>query len=221
MCLDLLSADAYAEGQELHPDTAASQETEDVIYVGTTYSSTATSSAESAEYLHDEVNLNNNRDSATSDDMAALLQKYGPLKFVGNVPTNAIYGQKNTMPNPGNMADPGIVAYEGVSPQRQIVYPTSATIAAPASVPTVVWNSGLVNNLAPLTSYSTCQVPAYNRGPTDHSTREEHLRQMEYHRYMASYYKQLKLNAENALRMQSVHPPELQRKRAHTPEELG
>ena len=110
------------------------------------------------------------------------------------------------------MTDPGIVTYEGVNPQSQIVYPTSATIAAPASVPTVVWNSGLVNNLTLFTSYSTCQVPAY------HYTRGEHLRQMKHHRCLSSYYKQLKLNAENALRMQSVHPPELQRKRAQTPE---
>ena len=79
MGVDLVSAMSVqvpAEGQELHPDTAASQETEDVINVGTTNSFTATSSAESATSLHDEVNLNNNMDSATSDDMAALLNPF-------------------------------------------------------------------------------------------------------------------------------------------------
>ena len=180
-----------AQEQEwLYASTSHQEEADDLNDLDTIYSSTATS-AESVE------SLKNVRDLITeSDDTAALLKKVGPLTFVGNfdIPPEVLHAQQNNKLKPAQV--PVSVAQEGVIAQR--INPSPVTTAAPACLSTMACG----------------EVPTYSKSSTAHHTREEHLRIMEYHQHMASYYRQLKLTAEPTPDMKgSVCLKELQRKR--------
>ncbi|XP_041923922.1 uncharacterized protein LOC121688413 [Alosa sapidissima] len=158
--------------QELQSATASHQmDPDDLTHVGTIYSSTppSTDSVES---------LNNVMGHITqSDNTAALLNEIGPLTFLGNfdLPPH----QPNMKLKPAHVS--------GDVTQREVISlgitPTPPTLSAAPVIP-----SAEACGNVPASSFSS---------PTHYTTREAYVEMLEYHRHMASYYKQLRLKAEN------------------------
>ncbi|KAL2079568.1 hypothetical protein ACEWY4_025312 [Coilia grayii] len=180
-----------AQQQKLQCATVTQQrQAHAVTHVGRICSSTVPS-AQNVETLKNVKNL-----IATSDNNAALLRELGCIKFVGNLslPAEVLYGPQHQVilkpaQTPGRVTQDGVFA-SGVNP----VPPTSG---APASLST-----------------GACgQVPTSSLTSGFCYTRE-YLRMMEHHRYMASYYRELKSRVENTPKttMGSGCPAELQRK---------
>ncbi|KAL2079628.1 hypothetical protein ACEWY4_025372 [Coilia grayii] len=128
-------------------------------------------------------------------------RELGPLKFVGNLrlPAEVLHGQQHNMTlKPAQI--PGSTTQEGVISTR--VNPTLSTSAAPANFSTRACGG----------------VPTQSQNSSFCYTREEYLKMMEHHRYMASYYRELKAKAQStpemmigSIMMGSACPTELQK----------
>ncbi|KAL2093270.1 hypothetical protein ACEWY4_010582 [Coilia grayii] len=177
-----------AHQQAMRSATAAFQrQTHAVPHVDTICSSTGPS-AERVESFTNVQNL-----VTTSDDAAALLRELGPLKFVGNLvlPAEVLHGQQGKVTlKPAQM--PGSVT------QERILSTGVNSIPSTCSAPV-----GLSNR-------ACGQVPTHSQNSSFRYTREEYLRRMEHHRYMASYYRELQSQAKSIpeRRMESVCPRE-------------
>ncbi|KAL2079612.1 hypothetical protein ACEWY4_025356 [Coilia grayii] len=147
------------------------------LHVGRICSSTVPSS-ESVETLKNVKNL-----ITTSNNTAALLRELGPLKFVGNLslPAEVLGQQHNMTLKPAQI--PGSMTQEGVISTR--VNPTLSTSAAPASFSTRACGG----------------IPTHSQISSFRYTREEYLKMMEHHRYMASYYRELMSKAQSTPEM--------------------
>ncbi|KAL2085782.1 hypothetical protein ACEWY4_019102 [Coilia grayii] len=194
-----------AQVQELQSASAFDEEdTEDLIYMGTTYSSPM-SSAEGVESLQQQANydliymgttyshpMSPSAESVAplknvanfipeSSDTAALLRDVGPLKFVGNftLPAEVLPGHQCKTLKPVQRSVSASMAQEGATGQR-------------------------IN-------------PPQSKSSTTHYTREQFMQMMEYHRYMASCYRGIKLRADHTPKVEgAVCSKELQRKRGVT-----
>ncbi|KAL2103837.1 hypothetical protein ACEWY4_000705 [Coilia grayii] len=182
-----------AQQQQLQSVPATHQRQAHALpHMGTTCLSTVPS-AQTVESLRNVKNL-----VTTPDDTAALLRALGPLKFVGNVslPAEVLRSQQHNMTLKPTQV-PASMTLEGIMAPR--VNPIPSTSAAPVSVSTAAFGG----------------APTLSQTSSFRYTREEYLKMMEHHSYMASHYRELKSRAENMpqmMMMQSVSPTELQRK---------
>lgn len=135
------------------------------------------SSAESGNSLRNVTNL-----IIRPDDTAALVKEFGPLRFVGNfmLPVEVHQGQQITTPKPAQV--PGNVA-QGGAEEAQGGLGTVDTTPSTSAVP-----------LSPVVDAG--KMPAQPKSSTGQFNREEWLKLMEYHRNMATYYRELKRKAE-------------------------
>ncbi|XP_062377939.1 uncharacterized protein LOC134066590 [Sardina pilchardus] len=168
--------------QELQSATASHQmdQTDDLTHVGTIYSSTA-SSTNSMESLKNVMG----QPITQSDNAATLLNELGPLTFVGNFDLRpAVHHQPNTKLNPAHV--PGDVTQREVNTLSDS--PTPPTLSAAPVVPVEARGD----------------VPASSCGSPVQQTpsREAYVEVMEYHRQMASYYKELQLKVENTSKVE-------------------
>lgn len=178
--LPAVDAQRSTKGQEFNSVTVGHQR----VTADLTHMGTFSSSTRPLSSADSAVNF-----ISTPDASTALLQQTGSLRFMGNfsVPAGALVDRQRVKLQPAKV--PCTVAQEGGNSPR--VGPTWSTSAAPAGFLTGV---GREIRAAPSRSAA-------------HSNPEE---LMEYHRAMASYYRELKLRSEPVPKMEgSVCPKEL------------
>ncbi|KAL2085748.1 hypothetical protein ACEWY4_019068 [Coilia grayii] len=173
----------------------------------------------------------------TRPDAVAPVRREEILTFVGNFthPPNITQDQLITLLNSAKTPNSGCVAKHGVSStMKEIHNPTLHSSsnsgimmhAHPSNMQMPVAQEGAIRHSTiptPDTSAAPVHLPTgacggpHSETSTTHYTREQFMQMMEYHRYMASCYRGLKLRADHTPKVEgAVCSKELQRKRGVT-----